>query len=114
MVCAQINLGSRNLHVSSVASVVSDSFVTLKNSPIQGSSAYIIKIAMINVDKKLKEGGTGARLLLQVHDELLIESPRECADEILALLQSEMENAVKLSVPLKVEAKSGDTWFDCH
>ena len=85
-----------------------------KNSPIQGSSADIIKIAMINVDKKLKEGGTGARLLLQVHDELLIESPRECADEILALLQSEMENAVKLSVPLKVEAKSGDTWFDCH
>ena len=85
-----------------------------KNSPIQGSSADIIKIAMINVDKKLKEGGTGARLLLQVHDELLIESPRDCADDILALLQSEMENAVKLNVPLKVEAKSGDTWFDCH
>lgn len=85
-----------------------------KNSPIQGSSADIIKIAMINVDKKLKEGGTGARLLLQVHDELLIESPRECADEILNLLVNEMENAVKLNIPLRVEAQSGETWFDCH
>ena len=85
-----------------------------KNSPIQGSSADIIKIAMINIEKKLKESGTGARLLLQVHDELLIESPRECADKVLDLLVSEMENAVKLNIPLRVEAKSGDTWFDCH
>ena len=85
-----------------------------KNSPIQGSSADIIKIAMINIDKKLKESGTGAKLVLQVHDELLIESPRECADEVLELLKTEMENAVKLSVPLSVEAKCGDTWYDCH
>lgn len=85
-----------------------------RNSPIQGSSADIIKIAMINIDKKLRESGTGARLLLQVHDELLIESPRESAEEVLALLKTEMENAVKLSVPLKVEAAIGDNWLECH
>ncbi len=85
-----------------------------RNSPIQGTSADIIKIAMINVDKKLKESGLEARLLLQVHDELLVEARREHADEVYKLLISEMENAVKLSVPLKVEAEIGDTWFDCH
>lgn len=85
-----------------------------KNSPIQGSSADIIKIAMINVDKKLKESGTGARLILQVHDELIVEAPRECADEVLSLLKQEMENAVKLSVPLTVEANKGRTWYECH
>jgi len=85
-----------------------------RNSPIQGTSADIIKIAMINVDKRLRESGTGARLLLQVHDELLIESPRENAQAVLDILKDEMENAVRLSVPLKVEAEIGDSWFDCH
>lgn len=84
------------------------------NSPIQGSSADIIKIAMINVDKKLKESGTGARLILQVHDELLIESPVECADKVLDILKTEMETAASLSVPLDVEAKIGKTWYECH
>lgn len=85
-----------------------------KNSPIQGSSADIIKIAMINTDKMLRESGTGAKLLLQVHDELLVECPRERADEVLALLKNAMESAVSLSVPLSVEAKCGDTWYECH
>ena len=85
-----------------------------RNSPIQGTSADIIKIAMINVDRKLRESGLGARLLLQVHDELLVESPRENAAAVLEILKSEMENAVKLNVPLKVEAEIGDSWFDCH
>ena len=85
-----------------------------KNSPIQGSSADIIKIAMINTDKKLKESGLGAKLLLQVHDELLIECPRACADKILALLKGEMESAVSISVPLSVEAKQGENWYECH
>lgn len=85
-----------------------------RNSPIQGSSADIIKIAMINVDKKLKESGLGARLLLQVHDELLVECPREHADEVLEILRNEMENAVKLDVPLKVEAQCGENWYECH
>ena len=85
-----------------------------KNSPIQGSSADIIKLAMINVDKKLKESGTGARLLLQVHDELIVETPKECAEEVLNILKSEMENAIKLSIPLTVEANIGKTWYECH
>lgn len=85
-----------------------------RNSPIQGTSADIIKIAMINVDKKLKASGLGARLLLQVHDELLVEAPRDNASAVLEILKGEMESAVKLGVPLKVEAEIGDTWFDCH
>ena len=85
-----------------------------KNSPIQGSSADIIKLAMINVDKKLKESGTGARLLLQVHDELIVETPKECAEDVLEILTSEMENAIKLSIPLTVEANIGKTWYECH
>ena len=85
-----------------------------RNSPIQGSSADIIKIAMINVDQKLRESGLGARLLLQVHDELLVECPREHAVAVLEILRSEMENAVKLDVPLKVEAQCGENWYECH
>ena len=85
-----------------------------RNSPIQGSSADIIKIAMINVDKKLKESGLDAKLILQVHDELLIESAADCAPKVLDLLKEEMENAVALSVPLKVEANIGANWLECH
>ncbi len=84
------------------------------NSPIQGSAADIIKIAMIRVAKRLSEEKLDARLILQVHDELLIEAAADVADEVLALLQSEMENAVKVSVPLDVEVGVGLTWFDCH
>lgn len=85
-----------------------------RNSPIQGSSADIIKIAMINVDKKLKESGLDAKLLLQVHDELLIECRRDQADTVLELLKTEMENATKLRVPLLVEAHAGENWLECH
>ncbi len=85
-----------------------------RNSPIQGSSADVIKIAMVNLDKKLKESGTGAKLLLQVHDELLVECPRESAQAVLALMKTEMERAVTLSVPLKVEANIGENWLECH
>ncbi len=79
------------------------------NSPIQGSAADIIKIAMINVAEKLK--GLDARLVLQVHDELLIEASRECADEAERILREEMENAVKLSVPLDVDISVGENWY---
>ena len=85
-----------------------------RNSPIQGSSADIIKIAMINVDKKLRESGLGAKLLLQVHDELLVECPREHADKVLEILKNEMEGATTLTVPLKVEAEIGENWYECH
>jgi len=82
------------------------------NSPIQGTAADVIKLAMVNVSNKLKEAGYDARLILQVHDELIIDSSVECADEVEALLKSEMENAVSLSVPLTVEISRGKTWYD--
>ena len=82
------------------------------NSPIQGSAADIIKIAMINVSRKLKESGLDAKLILQVHDELLIESKREDADKVANILQTEMENAVELAVPLIAEVSAGENWFD--
>ena len=83
------------------------------NSPIQGTAADIIKIAMINVDKRLCESGIDARLILQVHDELLVEAHRECADQALEILRYEMENAAKISVPLDVEVGVGENWYDC-
>jgi DNA polymerase-1 len=67
---------------------------------------------MINVAKKLSESGCDARLILQVHDELLIEAHRDCADKVAEILQSEMENAVELAVPLIAEVSRGDNWFD--
>ncbi len=82
------------------------------NSPIQGTAADIIKLAMVNIDQKLKLGGYDARLLLQVHDELMIEAHRDCAEEVKTLLKTEMENAVRLAVPLTVEIAVGKTWYD--
>ena len=82
------------------------------NSPIQGTAADIIKLAMIHVYRKLKESALDARLILQVHDELLIEVRRDQAEEALTLLREEMEHAVSLSVPLDVGTAMGDNWFD--
>ena len=82
------------------------------NSPIQGSAADIIKLAMLNVDKRLKEEGLDARLLLQVHDELLIEASRNCAERAEEILKYEMENAVKLAVPLDVDVTRGENWYE--
>ena len=81
------------------------------NMPLQGSSADIIKLAMINVNKKLKEGNYKAKLVLQVHDELVIDCPKNEAEEVSELLKNEMENAVSLSVPLTVEIGVGENWF---
>ena len=82
------------------------------NSPIQGSAADIIKLAMVNVEKKLREGGYDARLIMQVHDELIIEANEACAKEVKELLVSEMESAVTLPVKLSAEVAVGKTWFD--
>lgn len=82
------------------------------NSPIQGSAADIIKIAMINTRRALNEANIDAKLILQVHDELLVEASRDCADQAADILRREMENAVKLSVPLSVELTVGDTWYE--
>ena len=82
------------------------------NSPIQGSAADIIKLAMIAVHRRLKESSMDAKLILQVHDELLIEASAECRDEALALLREEMEHAVSLCVPLDVSVAVGENWYD--
>ena len=77
------------------------------NMPLQGSSADIIKIAMINVFKKLTEQNLRAKLVLQVHDELVIDCPEEEAEIVSEILKTEMENAVMLKVPLTVEVGCG-------
>jgi DNA polymerase-1 len=81
------------------------------NSPIQGTAADVMKIAMINVHRKLKEAGIDAKLILQVHDELIIEAHRDVAEEAKEILQYEMEHAAAFSVPLDVEVAIGDDWY---
>jgi DNA polymerase-1 len=80
------------------------------NMPIQGTAADIVKLAMIRTDAALREGGFRARLLLSVHDELLLETPRDEVDRLVPVLREAMEGALPLSVPLTVEAKVGDSW----
>ena len=82
------------------------------NTPVQGTSADIIKIAMINVSKKLKEQSLKAKILLQVHDDLLLEVPKEEENIVINMLKYEMEHAVKLDVPLLVEVKVGTNWAE--
>lgn len=84
------------------------------NSPIQGSAADIVKTAMLRVDRALQEGRFRARLLLQVHDELLLEVPEDEVAAVKTLLQKEMEGAFTLSVPLKVGIEAGATWGELH
>src|SRR4029077_18221834 len=80
------------------------------NMPIQGTAADIVKIAMIRLDERLLSGGFRARPLLQVHDELLLEVPRDEVDRLVPLLRETMESALPLNVPLTVDIKVGDDW----
>lgn len=82
------------------------------NSPIQGTAADIMKIAMIRVSAALKKQKLKAKLLLQIHDELLIEAPKEEAAQVAELLHAEMMQAANLSVPLEVEVKTGANWYE--
>ena len=84
------------------------------NMPIQGTAADIIKLAMIRVDSRLRREGLEARLVLQVHDELIVECPEGEAEQVKALLQREMEGVAALSVPLIADAKAGRTWAETH
>lgn len=83
-----------------------------RNAPIQGTAADIIKIAMIKVDKRLTEENLEARLVLQVHDELIVECPSHESMRVAMILQEEMEKAVSLSVPLVADSAVGKTWYD--
>ena len=82
------------------------------NTPIQGTAADIMKIAMIEVNKKLEEEKLNAKLILQIHDELLIECKIEEKEEVKKILKESMENAVKLDIPLKVEMSEASNWYD--
>lgn len=82
------------------------------NMPLQGTAADVIKIAMIRVANKIKEKGLKSKLILQVHDELIVDTHPDEIEAVKELLQNEMQSAVKLSVPLDAEAKVGERWFD--
>lgn len=82
------------------------------NTPIQGTAADVIKIAMIHTAERFRREGLQARLILQIHDELIAECPEDEAERTAVLLTEEMENVAKLSVPLKAEAHTGKSWFD--
>lgn len=82
-----------------------------RNTPIQGTAADIIKIAMVRVAQRLKKEGMRSRLILQVHDELIVEAPKDEVERASAILREEMEGAMKLNVKLEADVHSGDTWY---
>ena len=87
---------------------------TAINAPIQGTSADIIKLAMINVAKRLSEEGLKSRMVLQIHDELLFDSIPEEVDQLKKIVMEEMENVIELSIPLTVECNYGNNWLEAH
>ena len=84
------------------------------NMPVQGTAADIIKIAMVNVFRRLKQEKLKAKLLLQVHDELIVECPEEECEAVKSILKQEMEQAASLSVPLTADVKAGHSWAEAH
>ena len=82
------------------------------NSPIQGTAADIIKIAMTSVNRRLKEEKLDSRLVLQVHDELLIEARKTEVEQVEKILREEMEHAASLDVPLEIDMHTGDNWYE--
>lgn len=100
------DINSRNFNVRSFAER------TAINSPIQGSAADILKIAMINLDKALEEGRFKTKMLLQVHDEIVLEVPKDELEKVKQLVKETMEHAVELSVPLRADENSGKSWYE--
>ncbi len=82
------------------------------NTPIQGSAADIIKVAMVQVAERLEKEQLEARMLLQVHDELVFEAPESELPALKKLVEETMQEAIELAIPLSVESSSGDTWYD--
>ena len=99
-------ISSKNFNVRSFGQRVA------LNTPIQGSAADIIKIAMIETDKNLREAGIDARLILQIHDEIILEASLEDKDKAMEILKDSMENAVELEVPLIVDIDTGDSMYE--
>lgn len=84
------------------------------NAPIQGTAADLIKVAMVNIDYLLRRDNLSARLIMQVHDELVLEAPVHEKDEVMALVKKEMEEVIQLKVPLKVSIAAGKNWDEAH
>lgn len=87
---------------------------TAMNTPIQGTAADIIKMAMVNIHRKIREQGLLSRLIMQIHDELVFEVPHDETDVMEKLIKTEMEQVVKLSVPLRVSLGKGHSWAEAH
>src|SRR5699024_2464275 len=100
------DINARNFNVRSFAER------TAINTPIQGSAADILKIAMLKVAERLANEKMQATMLLQVHDELVFEAPEEEIEKLQQVITESMEQAVELQVPLKVDCSVGDTWYD--
>ncbi len=97
---------------SSKKTIVSFAERVCRNTPIQGTAADLIKLAMVRVSESLKSAGLKARLILQIHDELIIEAPEDEVEKASEILKREMENAYKFKVPLVTDLHCGKTWFD--
>lgn len=100
------DINSRNFNLRSFAER------TAMNTPIQGSAADQIKLAMVNIERRLSQEHYDSRMILQVHDELIFEVPADELEQMTALVRSEMEHALELLVPLKVDVKVGTNWFN--
>ena len=83
------------------------------NTPIQGTAADIMKIAMIKVYKALEESNLKAKIVLQVHDEMMIEAPENEKEEVKDIMKREMESAIQLKIPLVAEISEAKNWYDC-
>ena len=102
------SLGTSNLNIQKAEERA------LINMPIQGTAAELVKIAMINIHNKIKENKYKTKMILQIHDELIFEVPKYEIESISELVKFEMENAIKLSIPLKVDYNWGDSWYEAH
>lgn len=102
------DITSDNYHVREAAKRVAI------NTPIQGTAADMIKIAMINISRRMKEKSLRAMMILQIHDELLFEVPEEEIETLREIVVQEMENAIKLDVPVKVDVGIGNSWYEAH
>jgi DNA polymerase-1 len=84
------------------------------NAPIQGSAADMIKIAMISIFNELQKRGLRTKMILQVHDELVFDTPKDEVDIIMPLIRGKMTTAIPMRVPIEVDMKTGDNWLDAH
>lgn len=106
--CAVVDINSKNGAIRSYAER------NAINYPIQGSAADIIKVAMVNIDRRLRQEPWQTRMLLQVHDELVFEAPPSELKEVIEMIRHEMETAVTLDLPLQVDIGTGDNWAQAH